>query len=94
MRKAASKATGVMRSMAHGDRLLLLCQLSQGERSVGELEELLGLRQPSLSQQLGVLREEKLVRTRRQGKHIYYSVTRRDVLELLDSLYRIYCPNG
>jgi ArsR family transcriptional regulator len=93
MRRAASRATGVLRSLANEDRLLLLCQLSQGERSVGELEELLKLRQPSLSQQLGVLREEKLVRTRREGKRIYYSVARPDVLELLETLYRLYCPN-
>jgi ArsR family transcriptional regulator len=93
MRRAASRATGVLRSLAHEDRLLLLCQLSQGERSVGELEELLKLHQPSLSQQLGVLREEKLVRTRREGKRIYYSVARPDVLELLETLYRLYCPN-
>lgn len=93
MRKAAAKATGVLRSLAHEDRLLLLCQLSQGERSVGELEELLKLHQPSLSQQLGVLRAEKLVRTRREGKRIYYSIARPEVLELLETLYHLYCPN-
>src|ERR1700740_2063999 len=92
MRKAAGKATATLRSLAHEDRLLLLCQLSQGERSVGELEELLKLRQPSLSQQLGVLRAEKLVRTRREGQRIYHSVARPDVLELLETLYRLYCP--
>jgi|SRR6516225_4441223 ArsR family transcriptional regulator len=92
MRKAAGKATGVLRSLANEDRLLLLCQLSQGEKCVGELELLVGLRQPSLSQQLGVLRTEGLVRTRREGKSIYYSVARPDVLALLNTLYELYCP--
>jgi DNA-binding transcriptional ArsR family regulator len=72
----------------------LLCQLSQGEKSVGELEELLALHQPSLSQQLGVLRTEGLVETRREGKRIYYSVADQKVLALLDTLYGLYCPNG
>jgi DNA-binding transcriptional ArsR family regulator len=93
MRTAAAQATGVLRSLSHEDRLLLLCQLSQGEKSVGELEELLDLHQPSLSQQLGVLRAEGLVQTRREGKRIYYSIARPDVLALLETLYRLYCPN-
>lgn len=94
MRKAAGKASGVLRSLANEDRLMLLCQLSQGERSVSELEQLVGVRQPSLSQQLGVLREEGLVRTRREGKRIHYSVARPDVLKLLETLYGLYCPRG
>ena len=94
MRKAAAKVTGVLRSLANEDRLLLLCHLSQGERCVGELEDLVDLHQPSLSQQLGVLRAEGLVRTRREGKRIYYSVARPDVLALLNTLYELYCPNG
>jgi DNA-binding transcriptional ArsR family regulator len=71
---------------------LLLCQLTQGEQCVSELEERLGIRQPTLSQQLGVLREQGLVSTRRQGKHIYYTVANAEVLELLQVLYRLYCP--
>ncbi|MDR3415487.1 MAG: metalloregulator ArsR/SmtB family transcription factor [Nevskia sp.] len=93
MRAAATQATGVLRSLANEDRLLLLCQLSQGEKSVGELESLLDLHQPSLSQQLGVLRSEGLVRTRREGKRIYYSIARPDVLTLLNTLYGLYCPD-
>lgn len=92
MRKAATQATGVLRSLANEDRLLLLCQLSQGEKSVGELEELLDLHQPSLSQQLGVLRSEGLVQTRRDGKRIYYSIANPEVLTLLNTLYALYCP--
>ena len=92
MRTAASEATTVLRALANPDRLLLLCQLSQGEKSVGELEVLVGVRQPTLSQQLGVLRNEGLVDTRRDGKQIFYSVKDPKVLALLNGLYNLYCP--
>lgn len=91
MRKAAAEATGLLRALANPDRLLLLCQLSQGERSVGELEELLGILQPTLSQQLGVLRQEELVSTRRVGKQIFYSIADPNVLAILEKLYALYC---
>jgi len=92
MRLAASEATTVMRTLANEDRLLLLCQLSQGEMSVSELEEALEIRQPTLSQQLGVLRTENLVQTRRDGKRIYYSVADPKALSILGMLYELYCP--
>lgn len=92
MQIAAETASGTLRALAHPDRLLLLCQLSQGEKSVSELEELLDLHQPNLSQQLGVLRNEGLVNTRRDGKWIYYSVADPKVLQLLNTLYQLYCP--
>ncbi|MFZ6842986.1 metalloregulator ArsR/SmtB family transcription factor [Undibacterium sp. RuTC16W] len=92
MRIAAQAATSTLRALANEDRLLLLCQLSQGEKSVSELEELLDLHQPSLSQQLGVLRAEGLVDTRRDGKRIYYSVADPKVLHLLELMYTLYCP--
>lgn len=92
MRQAATEAAAVLRSLSHPDRLMLLCQLSQGERSVGELEELLGIQQPNLSQQLGVLRAEGLVDTRREGKRIFYSVKDAKALQLLGTLYELYCP--
>lgn len=92
MRIAAQAATSTLRALANEDRLLLLCQLSQGEKSVSELEELLDLHQPSLSQQLGVLRAEGLVDTRRDGKRIYYSVADPKVLQLLELMYALYCP--
>ncbi len=91
MRAAAEEATAALRALANEDRLLILCELSQGERSVGELEESLDLHQPSLSQQLGVLRAQGLVSTRREGKYIHYSVADRKALALLDTLYRLYC---
>ena len=92
MRTAAAEAATALRSLGHPDRLMLLCQLSQGERSVGELEELLGIQQPNLSQQLGVLRAEGLVETRREGKRVFYSVKDPKVLRLLGTLYELYCP--
>ncbi len=92
MRVAAAQASSVLRALANEDRLLLLCQLSEGEKSVGELEALLDIRQPTLSQQLGVLRSEGLVFTRRDGKRIHYSIADPSVLTLLQTLYILYCP--
>ena len=92
LRSAAGRAVGALKVLANEDRLLLLCQLSHGEMCVGELEERLDIRQPTLSQQLGVLRSEGVVLTRRQGKNIFYSVSDPAVLEVLAVLYRLYCP--
>ena len=92
LRRAAGKAVGASKVLANEDRLLLLCQLSQGEMSVGDLEEALEIRQPTLSQQLGVLRTEGVVTTRRDGKRIFYSVADPDVMRVLEVLYRVYCP--
>lgn len=91
MQEAAHEACNLLRALANENRLLLLCQLSQGEKSVGELEQLLGIRQPTLSQQLGVLRNEGLVQTRREGKQIIYSVTDERAQKLLEMLYCMYC---
>ena len=92
LRGAVGRAVTTLKLLANEDRLLLLCQLSQGEKCVGELEVQLGIRQPTLSQQLGVLRGEGVVDSRRQGKNIYYSVTDPALLEILTLLYRLYCP--
>lgn len=92
LRTAAGRAVSALKVLANEDRLLLLCQLSQGEMSVGELEEVLGIHQPTLSQQLGVLRNEGVVNTRREGKRICYSIADAKLLEVLEILYRLYCP--
>ena len=81
----------VMKVLANPDRLLILCQLSQGERRVGELEELLGIVQPTLSQQLTVLRDEELVSTRREGKNIHYALTSPKALAVMQVLYEQFC---
>ena len=91
MREGATEATAILRVLANPDRLLLLCQLTHGEHSVSELEESLGIQQPTLSQQLGVLRSEGLVDTRRDGKRIYYEVSDLRVSRLLDLLYQEFC---
>ncbi|WP_083253755.1 helix-turn-helix transcriptional regulator [Pandoraea sp. ISTKB] len=92
LRTAAQGATALLRALANEDRLLILCQLTQGERSVGELEAQLDIRQPTLSQQLAVLRSEALVTTRRDGKRIYYAVADGAVLAVLACLYDQFCP--
>lgn len=92
LRRAAGQAVGALKLLANEDRLLLLCQLSQGERCVSELEAQLDIHQPTLSQQLGVLRSEGVVSTRREGKNIFYSVADPALLEILAVLYRLYCP--
>ena len=92
MQAAASKASGLLKALSHPDRLILLCQLSQGEYCVSELEEMLGIHQPSLSQQLGVLRQEALVETRRDGKQMYYRIASEDALAVLQVLYSRFCP--
>ncbi|WP_200843997.1 helix-turn-helix transcriptional regulator [Pantoea sp. 18069] len=92
LRSATSRAVGALKVLANEDRLLLLCQLSQGEMCVSDLEQALGIRQPTLSQQLGVLRNEGVVSTRREGKNIFYSVADPAMLEILALLYQLYCP--
>ena len=92
LRRAAGQAVGALKVLANEDRLLLLCQLSQGELCVSELEARLDIHQPTLSQQLGVLRSEGVVSTRREGKNIFYRVADAAMLEILTVLYRLYCP--
>lgn len=94
MSAAAAEATAILGVLANENRLLLLCQLSQGEKCVQELEDALDLHQPTLSQQLGVLRSLSIVETRRDGKRIYYSIANRKVLTLLQTLHDLYCPSG
>lgn len=91
MRAAADGACRLMKTLSNPDRLLLLCQLSQGELRVGELEERLGIVQPTLSQQLAVLRDEGLVATRREGKHIHYRIASPQALAVMAVLYQQFC---
>ncbi|AMH05400.1 transcriptional regulator [Achromobacter xylosoxidans] len=93
LRESASQACALLKALANEDRLLLLllCQLVQGERNVGELESLTGIRQPTLSQQLGVLRDEGLVSTRRQGKYVYYQLASFEVNQVMKTLSSLYC---
>lgn len=91
MKASASRACRLMKVLSNPDRLMLLCQLSQGEKRVGELEEILGIVQPTLSQQLTVLRDEELVSTRRDGKNIYYQIASTQALAVMTVLYDQFC---
>jgi len=93
MRAAATHACSLMKVLANPDRLMILCQLSQGEKRVGELEALLGIVQPTLSQQLTVLREQQLVSTRRDGKNIYYMLSSPQAMAVIKTLYEQFCSN-
>jgi DNA-binding transcriptional ArsR family regulator len=92
LQAAAGEACSLLKVLSNPDRLLLLCQMTQGEFSVSELEAITGIRQPTLSQQLTVLREENLVNTRREGKQIFYSIASSEALAVLQVLYQLYCP--
>jgi ArsR family transcriptional regulator len=93
MRAAATQACALLKTLGNADRLLLMCQLTQGEFCVSELEAILGIQQPSLSQQLGVLREEGMVKTRRDGKQIYYSIASKAAATVMQVLYELFCAN-
>ncbi len=87
----AREASEFLKALAHESRLLILCLLIEGERTVTELEHLLNLRQSAVSQQLARLRADNLVEARREGKHIYYSIARPEVAEIVGSLYHTFC---
>jgi len=91
MQASADDACRLMKVLSNRDRMMLLCQIGQGEKCVGELEDCLDIHQPTLSQQLTVLRNEELVETRREGKQIYYSLTGNVALAVMDVLYQNYC---
>ena len=94
LRANAEAAGQLLKALGNPDRLLLLCQLSQGERNVSELEALLGIQQPTLSQQLAVLRREGLVETRREGKLIYYCISSPAALAVINTLYQLFCAGN
>ena len=91
MRETAPKVSELMKVLSNEHRLMILCQLVEKERSVGELAELLGMRQATLSQHLAVLRRDGIVGTRREAQSIYYSLARPDVRALMGFLYQTYC---
>jgi DNA-binding transcriptional ArsR family regulator len=91
MRETAPKVSELMKVLSNEHRLMILCQLAEGEKSVGELAELLNVRQAALSQQLALLRKDGMVRTRRQAQNVFYSLAREDVRSLMGFLYETYC---
>lgn len=91
LEKKASQAATTLKSLSNKWRLLVLCQLVKGEKSVGELLEIIDLSQSALSQHLAVLRESDLVSTRRESQSIYYSLKGEAVSKILAALYQVYC---
>lgn len=89
--QSAQSAAGFLKTLAHEGRLMILCHLVQGEKSVGVLEEALGMRQAAVSQMLARLRDEGLVTTRRDGKTIYYSLADDRTRRMIELLYEFYC---
>ena len=92
--ESAATASDFLKALANENRLLLLCLLADGEKSVSELESTLGLRQPTVSQQLGRLRADDLVSYRREGKTIYYSLASEEVRQVIGLLYQLFCAPG
>ncbi|WP_435141924.1 ArsR/SmtB family transcription factor [Pseudopelagicola sp. nBUS_19] len=91
MERSAAAAAAYLKTLAHERRLMILCHLGSGEKSVTELEALLNTRQAAVSQMLARLREEKLVSTRRDGKTIYYNLADQNTAEVIGMLYRLFC---
>ena len=92
MAAAAGEASLLLKSLSHEGRLLLLCQLADGEKSVGELTEALGLRQASISQQLARLRAEGLVMTRKEGQSVFYRLDDERARKIIELIHSFYCP--
>lgn len=91
MVQAADSASELLRSLGNRHRLLILCQLAEGERSVGDLAEFLGLRDSTVSQHLSLLRRDGLVRPRRDGQTIWYSIASPPARRVLETLFEIFC---
>jgi len=87
----ARRASEFLKALAHESRLIMLCILADGEKSVSELEYELGLRQPTVSQQLARLRADGLVSTRRDGKTIYYSLASDEARIVIGAIYDVFC---
>ena len=92
MHAAVEEACALLKALANEDRLLILCHLATGERNVSELQELLSLRQSTLSQQLARLRFGRLVEPRRVGKEVYYRIASEPAARVVELLYEMYCP--
>jgi DNA-binding transcriptional ArsR family regulator len=91
METAADRASDLLKALSNRHRLLIVCQLIDGERSVGDLAGFLGIRDSTVSQHLALLRKDGLVSARRDGQTIYYSIASDPAREILTVLYRVYC---
>jgi DNA-binding transcriptional ArsR family regulator len=91
MMHKAQRAAEFLKALSHESRLLILCMLADGEKSVTEIEHALDLRQPTVSQQLARLRADGLVATRRDGKTVYYSLASEEARVILGAVYQVFC---
>jgi ArsR family transcriptional regulator, virulence genes transcriptional regulator len=91
MLENARKASDFLKALSHEARLAILCLLIDGEKTVSEIGELLNLRQPAVSQQFARLRKDNLVKLRRNGKSVHYSIARPEVIEVISTLYHTFC---
>ncbi len=91
MQRAASPASELLKSLANPHRLMIVCQLLDQHRSVGELAAFLGIRDSTVSQHLALLRKDGLVTTRRDGQTIWYSISSAPARAVVETLYRMYC---
>lgn len=94
MIRKARKASDFLKALSHETRLIVLCLLAERERSVTELENILSLRQPTVSQQLARLRLDGMVTTRREGKAIYYSIADENLRRVIALIYDIFCRSN
>lgn len=91
MASAAQQASDLMKTLGHKDRLMVLCHLASGEKSVGELASLLDIPQSPLSQHLARMRKESLVKTRREAQTIYYSISSGKAGRMVELMHELYC---
>lgn len=89
---SAKQAADLLRALSNDRRLMILCLLSSGEKTVSELERRVGLRQSALSQHLARLRRDGLVKTRRESQNIYYSLAGENAIRVIETLAGLYCP--
>ena len=94
LKKNAGRATSLLKALSHPARLLILCQLAEGEKAVGELQHLVRLSQSGLSQHLALLRRKGVVATRREAQSVYYSLTSEEAAAVMATLYMVFCANG
>ena len=87
----AREASELLKALSHETRLLILCLLAEGEKSVSELESIMGMPQASVSQQLARLRFDRLVQTRREGRQIYYRIASKEVGGIIGQLHEMFC---
>jgi DNA-binding transcriptional ArsR family regulator len=93
MEASAGKACGLLKALANEARLMVMCQLIEGEKSVSELQQAIGLSQSAMSQHLAVLRQHQVVDTRRNGQSVVYRIASADATALMETLHRQFCEN-